>query len=144
MFFTGPVKLAIVGKKYWKILDHQCPDGFGTRDCQSEIPGTTRDSVDVPFDVETDGVANRKCSLIPRASESRGAWMIRSSFSASSGRGSDWAMRYCGARAGCGIRNIEQDKKIADKIVEERKACIVVVNKWDLVEESVRKAREEE
>jgi GTP-binding protein len=38
----------------------------------------------------------------------------------------------------------EQDKKIADKIVEARKACIVVVNKWDLVAESVRQVREEE
>ncbi len=38
----------------------------------------------------------------------------------------------------------EQDKKIADVIVENRKACIVVVNKWDLVAESVRQAREEE
>src|SRR5207253_7287311 len=38
----------------------------------------------------------------------------------------------------------EQDKKVADKIVEARKACIVVVNKWDLMEEAVRKAREEE
>src|SRR5206468_12377115 len=38
----------------------------------------------------------------------------------------------------------EQDKKVADRIVEARRACIVVVNKWDLVEESVRKAREEE
>jgi GTP-binding protein len=38
----------------------------------------------------------------------------------------------------------EQDKKVADKIVEARRACIVVVNKWDLVEEEVRKAREEE
>ena len=38
----------------------------------------------------------------------------------------------------------EQDKKIADKIVEARKACIVVVNKWDLVDEAVRKAREDE
>src|SRR5437870_8586543 len=38
----------------------------------------------------------------------------------------------------------EQDKKVADKIVEERKACIVVVNKWDLMDEAVRKAREEE
>jgi GTP-binding protein len=28
--------------------------------------------------------------------------------------------------------------------VEERKACILVVNKWDLVSEPVRKAREEE
>jgi hypothetical protein len=38
----------------------------------------------------------------------------------------------------------EQDKKIADTIVEERRSCIVVVNKWDLVAEDVRKAREEE
>jgi GTP-binding protein len=38
----------------------------------------------------------------------------------------------------------EQDKKVADRIVEARKACIVVVNKWDLLEETVRRAREEE
>jgi GTP-binding protein len=38
----------------------------------------------------------------------------------------------------------EQDKKIADVIVEQRRACIVVVNKWDLVAEDVRKAREAE
>jgi GTP-binding protein len=38
----------------------------------------------------------------------------------------------------------EQDKKVADKIVAERKACIVVVNKWDLMDASVRQAREEE
>jgi hypothetical protein len=38
----------------------------------------------------------------------------------------------------------EQDKKIADVIVENRKACIVVVNKWDLFAEEVREAREEE
>jgi len=39
---------------------------------------------------------------------------------------------------------LEQDKKVADRIVQDNKACIVVVNKWDLVEESVRTAREEE
>jgi len=33
---------------------------------------------------------------------------------------------------------------VADKIVEARKACIVVVNKWDLFDEKVREAREEE
>src|SRR6185503_2921350 len=38
----------------------------------------------------------------------------------------------------------EQDTKVADKIVEERKACILAVNKWDLVEESVRQGREDE
>ena len=29
---------------------------------------------------------------------------------------------------------VEQDKKIADLITEARRACIIVVNKWDLVE----------
>jgi GTP-binding protein len=38
----------------------------------------------------------------------------------------------------------EQDKKIADVIVESRKACIVVINKWDLYQGKVREAREEE
>jgi GTP-binding protein len=38
----------------------------------------------------------------------------------------------------------EQDKKIGGKILEERKACVVVVNKWDLFEEAVRGARQEE
>jgi GTP-binding protein len=39
---------------------------------------------------------------------------------------------------------MEQDKKVAGKIVEDRRACIVIVNKWDMVEEQVRAAREEE
>jgi GTPase len=38
----------------------------------------------------------------------------------------------------------EQDKKIADTIVEQRRACIIVVNKWDLFDAEVRKAREDE
>src|SRR5262249_17335507 len=38
----------------------------------------------------------------------------------------------------------EQDKKVADQIVAEHKACIVVVNKWDLVDEAVRQARLDE
>src|SRR6185503_13338065 len=39
---------------------------------------------------------------------------------------------------------LEQDKKIAAKITEARRACIIVINKWDLMEDAVRKAREEE
>src|SRR5688572_24673992 len=37
-----------------------------------------------------------------------------------------------------------QDKKIGGKIVEEAKACIVVINKWDLVDQPVRDARKKE
>jgi GTPase len=38
----------------------------------------------------------------------------------------------------------EQDKKIADIITEKKKSCILVVNKWDLVEEEVRQVQREE
>jgi GTP-binding protein len=38
----------------------------------------------------------------------------------------------------------EQDKKIADTIVENRRACIIVINKWDLFEKDVRAIRTEE
>jgi hypothetical protein len=39
---------------------------------------------------------------------------------------------------------LEQDKKIADIIIEERRACVLVVNKWDLLGDSIRQAREKE
>jgi GTP-binding protein len=38
----------------------------------------------------------------------------------------------------------EQDKKIADTIVEQRRACILVINKWDLFAKETLEAREVE
>jgi GTP-binding protein len=111
----------------------------------SPIPGTTRDSVDVPFEVETDGV-RQKYILIDTAGL-RKARRIADSiefFSAKRAEDSiarcDIAVLVIDAEAGIG----EQDKKIADLIVEQRRACIVVINKWDLVADAVREAREEE
>ena len=37
-----------------------------------------------------------------------------------------------------------QDKKVAGKIVEDRKACILVVNKWDLYADKVLEGRNDE
>ena len=111
----------------------------------SPVPGTTRDAVDVPFEVETDGV-RQKYVLIDTAGM-RKARRVDDSvefFSVQRAVESiercDIAVLILDAEAGI----TEQDKKIADKIVEERRACIVVVNKWDLVAESVRQVREEE
>jgi GTP-binding protein len=36
---------------------------------------------------------------------------------------------------------LSQDKKVADKIIEERKACILVINKWDLITAGLEKGR---
>ncbi|HTQ51091.1 MAG TPA: ribosome biogenesis GTPase Der [Candidatus Acidoferrales bacterium] len=111
----------------------------------SPIPGTTRDAIDVPFEIETDGV-RQKYILIDTAGMRKTRRVDNSIEFFSVQRAEDSIAR-------CDIAILvldaemditEQDKKIADVIVENRKACIVVVNKWDLFEENVRQAREEE
>jgi len=111
----------------------------------SAIPGTTRDSVDVPFEVEADGI-RQKYILIDTAGM-RKTRQVGDSIefysvqrSQDSIARSDIVVLVLDAESGI----LEQDKKIADSIVENRKACIVVVNKWDLFDEKVREAREEE
>src|SRR5262249_36540858 len=111
----------------------------------SPIPGTTRDAVDVPFEVETDG-AREKYILIDTAGM-RKARRVNESIEFFSVKRAEESIARCDIAilvldAEAGIT--EQDKKVADKIVGERRACIVVVNKWDLMDAAVRKAREEE
>lgn len=111
----------------------------------SPIPGTTRDAVDVPFEVETEG-ARQRYVLIDTAGL-RKTRRVNDSIEFFSVKRSEDSIARCDISvlvldAESGIT--EQDKKIADTIVENRKACIVVVNKWDLVGEQVRKAREQE
>jgi GTP-binding protein len=111
----------------------------------SPIPGTTRDSIDVPFEVETAGV-RQKYVLIDTAGMRKTRRVDDSIEFFSVQRAADSIARCDIAvlvlDAEMGIT--EQDKKIADVIVENRKACIIAVNKWDLFEQSARQAREEE
>ena len=111
----------------------------------SPIPGTTRDAIDVPFEVETDG-GRQKYLLIDTAGmrKTRRVGDSIEFFSVQRAGDSiarcDIAILVLDAEMGI----TEQDKKIADVIVANRKACIVAVNKWDLFNENVRQAREEE
>src|SRR5207249_8003843 len=100
---------------------------------------------DVPLQVETDGV--RQSYVLIDTAGMRKTRRIGDSIEFFSVKRAEDSIARCDIAilvldAEAGI--IEQDKKVADKIVAERKACIVVVNKWDVVEEAVRKAREEE
>jgi len=111
----------------------------------SPIPGTTRDAVDVPFEVETGGF-RQKYVLIDTAGM-RKERRIGDSIEFFSVKRSEDSIARCDLAifvldAQAGIT--EQDKKIGGKILEEKKACVVVVNKWDLVEQAVRHAREQE
>lgn len=142
---TSPLRLAIIGRpnvgksSIINALTHSA------RVVVSPIPGTTRDSVDVPFEVETDGV--RQSYVLIDTAGMRKTRRIDDSIEFFSVKRAEESIARCDIAilvldAEMGIT--EQDKKVADRIVAERKACIVVVNKWDLMDASVRQAREEE
>lgn len=140
-----PLKLAIVGRPNVGKSSIINALTKSERVIVSPIAGTTRDAVDVPFEVETEGV-RQKYVLIDTAGI-RKTRSVNDSIEFFSVKRSEESIERCDIAvlvldAESGI--LEQDKKIADRIVEGRKACIVVVNKWDLYEQSVRKAREEE
>ena len=141
----GPLKLAIVGRPNVGKSSIINALTNSSRVIVSPIPGTTRDSVDVPFEVETDGVRS-KYILIDTAGmrKSRRVEESVEFFSVQRAQDSiarsDITMLVIDAEQGI----TEQDKKIADVIVESRKACIIVVNKWDLFDAQVRKARTDE
>ena len=108
----------------------------------SEISGTTRDAIDVPFDVVTAGVRQRY-NLIDTAGI-RKRRRIKDAvefFSVNRAdkaieRG-DLAVLVMDAAEGV----TEQDKKICDRITEAGCACVIVVNKWDLFLAGLEKAR---
>ena len=141
----GPLKLAIVGRPNVGKSSIINALTKSERVIVSPIAGTTRDAVDVPFEVETEGV-RQKYILIDTAGI-RKARSVNDSIEFFSVKRSEESIERCDIAvlvldAESGI--LEQDKKIADRIVQGRKACIVVVNKWDLFSDAVLKAREEE
>lgn len=141
----APLKLAIVGRPNVGKSSIINALTQSERVIVSPVPGTTRDSIDVPFEVETDGV--RQPYVLIDTAGLRKTRRVNDSvefFSVQRAEDSiarcDIAVLVLDAEAGI----LEQDKKVADRIVEARKACIVVVNKWDLFAEAARKARTEE
>src|SRR6266404_5698230 len=140
-----PLKLAIVGRPNVGKSSIINSLTRSARVIVSPIPGTTRDAVDVPFEVETDGV--RQSYILIDTAGIRKTRRVGDSIEFFSVKRAEDSIARCDIAilvldAESGIT--EQDKKIADKIVEERRACIVVVNKWDLMDQAVRAARKEE
>jgi GTPase len=141
----GPLKLAIIGRPNVGKSSLVNSLTKSERVVVTPIPGTTRDAVDVPFEVETEGTIERYI-LIDTAGV-RQQKRVNDSVEFYSVKRTDESIARCDIAvlvldAEMGVT--AQDKKVAGKIVEERKACIIVINKWDLVQESVLNARREE
>ena len=140
----GSLKLAIVGRPNVGKSSLINALTNSQRVIVTPIPGTTRDSVDVPFEVETEGV-RQKYILIDTAGV-RQERRIDDSVEFFSVKRTEESIARCDiaifvmdAEAGM----TSQDKKVAGKIVEERRACILVVNKWDLMMPELESARRE-
>jgi GTP-binding protein len=140
-----PLKLAIVGRP--NVGKSSIINALTNSDrvVVSPIPGTTRDSVDVPFAVVTEGV--RQSYVLIDTAGLRKTRRVDDSIEFFSVKRAEESIARCDIAilvldAESGIT--EQDKKVADRIVEARRACIVVVNKWDLMNDAVRTARLEE
>lgn len=98
----------------------------------SDVPGTTRDSIDTPFAhhgknytlVDTAGIRRKRSiedSSIERYSVIRSLAAVRRA---------DVVLIVCDAAEGLS----EQDVRIAGYAHEEGKASVLLVNKWDLIE----------
>ena len=98
----------------------------------SDVPGTTRDAIDTPFEqngrkyvlIDTAGI-RRKRSI---EDESIERYSVIRSLAAI--RRADVVLFVCDASQGLS----EQDVKIAGFVHEEGKPSILIVNKWDLIE----------
>ena len=139
-----PLKLAIVGRP--NVGKSSIVNAFdkSRRVIVSPIPGTTRDCVDVPFALQTDGGQERYLLIDTagirkrrRVGDSIEFFSIKRSENAIAR--ADIVLHVFDAQDGVTM----QDKKIADLIVEQRKACVFAVNKWDLYTDAVRKAQTE-
>ena len=103
----------------------------------SDVAGTTRDAIDVPFKynkqdyilIDTAGI-RKKRSIAPESVE---LYSVLRSFEAI--RRADVVLIVVDAKEGLS----EQDVKIAGFVHEEGKPSIVVMNKWDLIEKTMLK-----
>lgn len=144
-FSKDPLRLAIVGRPNVGKSSLINAITQSTRVVVSAIPGTTRDAVDVPFEVSTEGRTERYVLVDTAGVRKRRS--IDNSIEFFSVKRTEEAIERCDIAvlvldAEEGI--LEQDKKIGALITDARRACIVVVNKWDLVADKVREVREQE
>jgi len=103
----------------------------------SEIPGTTRDSVDVPFTIG-EGPTARRYVLVDTAGMKRHTQMSKTSVdtfslfrSEKAIEESDVVLLVMDSKPG----PTRQDMRIAGKILDAKRACVILMNKWDLAHE---------
>ena len=103
----------------------------------SDIPGTTRDAVDVPFTIG-EGPTARHYTLVDTAGMKSHTQMSKTSVDNFSLFRSEKAIEEADVvllMMESEIGPTRQDMRIAGKILDAQKACVILMNKWDLAQE---------
>jgi GTPase len=134
---NNPLRVAIVGRPNAGKSSYINRLLKSERVIVSEVAGTTRDSVEIPFTIGK-GESARHYQLIDtagvqRQSKGKGAvdWFSHLRTEQSIER-ADVVVMMLDAETG----PTSTDKKVAAKIIDAQKGCILLVNKWDLAEEA--------
>ena len=128
-----PLKVAIVGRPNVGKSSYINALLGSERVIVSDVPGTTRDSIEVPFTIGRaegarhyrliDTAGMRKVRKVHKSVERFSVFRAEKSIARA-----DVVVLMLDAAEGPSV----QDKKIAAKIVEEKRGAVIVVNKWDL------------
>ncbi len=110
----------------------------------SNVPGTTRDAVDVPLEIQTEN--RRESYVLVDTAGVRKRRSVNDSVEFFSVKRTENAIQRCDIAvmvldATSGVT--KQDMKIAGEIVEAKKACVLIVNKWDLFRHDLKEVTEE-
>lgn len=134
-----PLKVAVVGRPNVGKSSYINRLLRADRVIVSDVPGTTRDSVNVPFAVGSgeqarhyvliDTAGMQKRNRVNSSLEKFSYWRAERSI-----REANVVLLVLDATAGPTL----QDKKIGAAVVEQGKGCVIVVNKWDLSETTQR------
>jgi len=127
-----PVAIAIVGRP--NVGKSSLTNAIlqDKRTLVSEISGTTRDAIDIPYERHGNSyVLIDTAGIRPRGKVSTSVEVFSVMRSESSIRRADLCCLVIDASVGV----TAQDKKIAGLIQEAHRPCVITVNKWDLVKE---------
>ena len=134
---SRPLKVAIVGRPNVGKSSYVNRLLNAPRVIVSDIPGTTRDAVEVPFTIGT-GPEARRYMLVDTAGMKPHTKMSKTSVDNFSLFRSEDAI----SEADVVLLVMDpvmgptmQDKRIAGKILDANKACVILMNKWDLAQE---------
>ena len=100
----------------------------------SDIPGTTRDAIDVPFTIG-DGETARHYVLVDTAGMKKHTQMSKTSVDNFSFFRSEKAIEEADVvilMMEAELGPTRQDMRIANKILSAHRACVVFMNKWDI------------